>query len=73
MKDSTCKTKLKYLHRFLRYFGNRQTNRQMQAKTLSPARKAGDNDDDNENGCKTNYLLVAKPLQKEHYYQNQFC
>jgi len=50
MKDSTCKTKLKYLHRFLKYFGNRwtgkqtdrQTNRQTQANTLTPARKVGD-------------------------------
>ena len=48
MRDFSCKRKL---HRFLRYFGNRQTNRQTdrytdkqtQAKTLFPDRKTGDN------------------------------
>jgi len=42
MKYSTCETKLKYLHQFLRYFGDRQKDKQTQAKP-SPTRKAGGN------------------------------
>jgi len=44
MKDSTCKTKL-YLHQFLRYYGNRQTDRQTDAgENIIPPRKVGDNE-----------------------------
>jgi len=44
IRDSTCKTKLKYLYQFLRYFGNRQTNKQTdrhrQKHYLRPERRA---------------------------------
>ena len=48
MRDISCKWKSKYVYRFFRYVGagnrrtDRQTDRQKQARTLSPARKEGD-------------------------------
>ena len=59
-KDHCCKSKSKYVHRFLRYVGKRQTNRQT---NIIPLQKGGDKD---KSKWHKRAVVLFKVFKKSH-------